>query len=250
MKWGAVMHKEYIRIVDNADTAVLFIHGIIGTPEHFADYVKLVPQTISVYNMLLDGHGQTVEAFSHTSIVKWKKQVSDAVQMLSQNHKNIIITAHSMGTLFALNEAVLHPDIIKQLFLIASPLKVRVKPRMFTSMTKIYFELEDDKYSAAARRMYGIDDKKNIFKYAGWLPRYRELFSEILATRKKVQYVKVRTQVFQSGDDELVSVDAVKYLALNKDFEITMLENSSHFYYDEKEYEILLNTFSNMINKY
>lgn len=244
------MHKEYIRIVENADTAVLFIHGIIGTPNHFADYVKLVPQNISVYNILLDGHGKTVEDFSHTSMLKWKKQVEDAVCMLSQSHKNIIITAHSMGTLFALNQAVLHPDKIKELFLIASPLKVRVKPRMFTSATKIYFELEDDKYSAAARQLYGIDDKQNIFKYAFWAPRYKELFSEILNTRKIVKDVKVKTQVFQSFDDELVAVEALKYLAVNEDFEITMLKKSSHFYYDKKDYDILLNAFVKTLDSY
>lgn len=238
------MHKEYCRIINDADTAVLFIHGIIGTPDHFIDFIPLVPGNISVFNMLLDGHGGTVEDFSHTSMEKWKKQVSDKVDELSLTHSKIIIAAHSMGTLFAIDEAIKHPDIIVRLFLIASPLKVSLKPRMFTSATKIYFNInDDDEHTSAARRAYGIDDRKNIFKYAGWLPRYKELMFEILDTRKRVKDVSVRTQVFQSADDELVSVKSEKYLSVNEMFEINMLKKSSHFYYDKDDYAFLLDSF-------
>ena len=68
-------HLEYIRIVDHADTAVLFIHGIVGTPNHFHAFIPLVPEHISVCNLLLDGHGGSVKDFSHTSMRKWVVQV-------------------------------------------------------------------------------------------------------------------------------------------------------------------------------
>ena len=66
------MHKEYIREADHANTAILMIHGIFGTPRHFDDIVKLVPDNWSVYNILLDGHGKGVREFSRTSMVKCK----------------------------------------------------------------------------------------------------------------------------------------------------------------------------------
>lgn len=56
-------HREYVRIVPGAKTAVLFMHGIVGTPNHFRDLlplVDLVPDDWSVYNVLLPGHGGTV----------------------------------------------------------------------------------------------------------------------------------------------------------------------------------------------
>ena len=106
------MHKEYVRLVDSADTAVLFIHGIVGTPNHFTDFVNLVPIEMSVCNMLLDGHGKGVSEFSKTSMAKWKSQVDAKVKELSKTHSKIIIVAHSMGTLFAINESVKHPDKI------------------------------------------------------------------------------------------------------------------------------------------
>ena len=65
-------HKEYKRIVPEAETAVLFIHGIAGTPNHFKDFLPLVPKEFSVYNLLLDGHGGKTEDFSKTSMKKWE----------------------------------------------------------------------------------------------------------------------------------------------------------------------------------
>ena len=58
------MHKEYKRIVNGADSAVLFIHGILGTPNHFKEFIPLVPKEYSVHNLLLDGHGKGVKEFS------------------------------------------------------------------------------------------------------------------------------------------------------------------------------------------
>ena len=36
------MHEEYIRDVPGSDTAVLFIHGILGTPNHFRRFLSLI----------------------------------------------------------------------------------------------------------------------------------------------------------------------------------------------------------------
>ena len=73
-------HKEYINIHEDSTTAILFIHGIVGTPNHFNDFIPLIPKTFSVYNMLLDGHGKGVKDFSKTSMEKWKIQVDSVVE--------------------------------------------------------------------------------------------------------------------------------------------------------------------------
>ena len=73
------MHKTYIRDVNSGDTAVLFIHGFLGSPKHFEPFYTCVPDDFAIYNILLDGHGKTVQDFSNTSMEKWKKQVDDTV---------------------------------------------------------------------------------------------------------------------------------------------------------------------------
>ena len=80
--------NDYIRIVPGADTGVLFIHGIAGTPEHFTKLiplVQMVPESYSVYNLLLDGHGKTAKDFGKSSMKIWKRQVLDAFEMLRRS---------------------------------------------------------------------------------------------------------------------------------------------------------------------
>ena len=50
----------YIREIAGADTALLMIHGIVGTPAHFSMLYPYVPKDWSIYNMVLDGHGGSV----------------------------------------------------------------------------------------------------------------------------------------------------------------------------------------------
>lgn len=240
------MHKEYVRLVDSADTAVLFIHGIVGTPNHFTDFVNLVPSEMSVCNMLLDGHGKGVSEFSKTSMDKWKSQVDAKVTELSKTHSKIIIVAHSMGTLFAINESVKHPDKIQKLFLLATPLKLFIKPQMMLNTMKVYFGLikDSDKKAQAAQRAYGIKDSKNIFKYIGWIPRYLELFKEIKAVRKSVLLISTPCDVYQSAHDEMVSVKSTNILNKNNNIKVKVLAKSSHYYYDDDDYKYLLNEFS------
>ena len=53
---GEIMkHESYERIVPGSDTAVLFLHGILGTPRHFEDFISLVPDSWSFSAPLLPG---------------------------------------------------------------------------------------------------------------------------------------------------------------------------------------------------
>ena len=45
------------RLLPGAACAVLFVHGILGSPAQFAPFLPLVPQDWSFCNLLLQGHG-------------------------------------------------------------------------------------------------------------------------------------------------------------------------------------------------
>lgn len=65
-------HLEYINIIKDAIIAFVFIHGIVCSPNHFDDFIPLVPKSYSVYNILLDGHGNSVGDFGKTNMKKWE----------------------------------------------------------------------------------------------------------------------------------------------------------------------------------
>ena len=226
-------HREYVRINEHSDTAILFIHGIVGTPNHFAEFVPLVPESFSVYNLLLDGHGKGVKDFSKTSMKKWEAQVDFVVEKLSLTHKKIYIVAHSLGTLLAIEQALKSKKICK-LFLLAVPLRLSIKPKMPINSLKVYFDkIKPDDYEAlAAKKCYGIAKDKNVFNYIGWIPRFLELFAKMRQTRRVIKSLETECLVYQSAKDEMVSRCSKKYLESNPNIFVNELEHSGHYYYN------------------
>ena len=243
-------HKEYKRIVPEARAAILFVHGIVGTPDHFADFVSLVPGDVSVYNILLDGHGGSVRDFSHTSMQKWERQVRDAVEELTLSHTEVYIAAHSMGTLFAIDRAI-ENETVKGLFLLAVPLKIAPKPRMVANLCKVYFDKikPDDVVAQAAKRCYGIAQDKNPFHYVGWLPRYFELFAKAKQMRARLPMLRTPTLAYQSARDELVSGKSAKMLKQNASVSVVELQNSGHYYYAPNDLSFLFDEFERFVNQ-
>lgn len=237
-------HEEYRRIVEGADTAVLFIHGIAGTPKHFRPFVSLVPDSFSVRNLLLDGHGKGVRDFSRTSMAAWEDQVRRAVEELASTHDRILIAAHSMGTLFAIEQALREPKITG-LFLLAVPLRLFLRPRLAVNSAKVFFNRirPEDAVAQAARDCYGIDRDGNLPHYLGWVPRYLELFRKIRETRAVLPQLRTPGFVFQSGKDEMVSRKAVRDLAQCPSLFVSELTCSGHYYYTPQDMELLLTQF-------
>jgi len=238
------MHREYIRIVEGAEIAVLFIHGIVGTPNHFKDFIPRVPENVSIYNLLLDGHGKGVSDFSHTSMKKWEAQVMRVTEELAVNHREIYIVAHSLGTLLAIGQA-LENSSVKRLFLLAVPLNITFKYQALRSVIKVYFGniKPDDKRALAARDAYGIGLDKNLIKYLGWIPRYLELFRKSRQTRPLTDLLQIPCRVYQSDLDELVSLRSLRYLENRPHITVTRLKNSGHYYYDPEDLAFLLQEF-------
>lgn len=242
-------HKEYIKICEDSDVVVLFIHGTVGTPNHFNEFVSLIPNGVSVYNMLLDGHGKGVKDFSRSSMEKWERQVESVLGDLSHTHKKIYVVAHSLGALLAIEQAI-KSDKISKMFLLAVPLKLSIKPKMPINSLKVYFDKirPDDLKALAAKNCYGIEKDKNIFNYIGWLPRLFELFAKMRKTCKSIHLLNTSCYVYQSNKDEMVSKRSIKILNKSPSVTIKILENSGHYYYDKNDNEYLLAEFKNFLN--
>ncbi len=245
-----MQHKEVKKIVNGADTAVLLIHGIAGTPNQFQDLLPLIPESMSVHNLLLDGHGESVLDFANTSMKKWEDQVETAVQELLRTHKRLFIVGHSMGTLFAIEQAVKNPQVAG-LFLLAVPLKVWLKGRMFVNAYKVYSGRigSSDVIAQATKNSYGIGEDKNLLHYGLWAPRFLELFAKIRQVRAIVPRLKAPCVAYQSFDDEMVSRDAIRFLRRNPTIAVHELESSGHFYYSEKDLARLLKAFAGFLNR-
>lgn len=243
-------HREYRKIVPGADTAVLFVHGIAGTPCHFRNFLPLVPEGYAVYNLLLKGHGGSVRDFSRASMGQWEAQVQQAVEELAENHSRILLAGHSMGTLFAMEQAVREPKVAG-LFLMAVPLRLGLRPKLAVNCAKVFFDriAPGDESAQAAKDCYGIGPDRNLLHYLGWIPRYLELFRKIRRTRELLPQLKTPGVVFQSAKDEMVSLKAVAELEKCPALSVRVLSRSGHYYYAEVDREALLTAFREFVGE-
>lgn len=238
-------HREYIREVPGSRQAVLLIHGILGTPRHFDSLIPLIPADWSIYNILLDGHGGKVEDFSHTSMKKWKAQVHARLDDLLGRYDRIILVAHSMGTLFSIQEAVERPKKICHLFLLQTPLRPRLKLKnAFYALLMPFGIVPKD--ARVMESSHSITLSPWLWKYLGWIPRFLELFQECGRTRKLLGSLTVPCQVYQSRNDELVSMRTCADLNKHPHIHTTVLPHSGHFGYFGEDLALLQERFRNL----
>lgn len=248
-------HNEYIRIVPGAKTAVLFLHGICGSPNHFRQLIPLqqaVPEKWSVYNIVLDGHCKNVEDFGRSSMKKWKAQVQSVFDELCRTHEKVILVGHSMGTLFSIQLALEHPEKVAFAFLLAVPVRVFVQPRAVGYLMRIAFDRidESDPVLVSMRNACGITQTKKVWKYIPWAPRMVELLCECSATGKQLDQLRVPCIAWQSEKDEMVSIRAGKLLRESGRVEVHDLPDSTHFYYPPEEVRAVEESFLACCEKY
>ena len=233
-------HSPYFRFVPGSHYAVLMVHGIAGSPSQFRDLIPVIPESWSVYNILLDGHGGTVKDFSRTSMDNWKVQIDTQLHLLFARHRQVLIVAHSMGCLFAIQAAVRATSRIPALFLLQPPMVPHLPAA--TCIGGLQAALGKTKPGSRGEAMKNATAMKltpRLWEYAGWIPRFMELFREISATRKLLPQLRTPCKCFHSARDELVSPRAVKCLQDHPCIENTVLSHSGHFFYTPEDAALL-----------
>lgn len=226
------MHKESVRIVPGADTAILMVHGIVGTPRHFDFLQEAVPENVTVMNILLPGHGGTVADFANASMKEWKQKVETCMAQLCRTHRRVIVVAHSLGTLLTAEAAESHPEVESFLF-INVPLRVWVAPRMSPSALRWSFgkcipgNPTDDGLLAAS----GTQPDRHLWRYLAWIPRFLELLVLCRQSRKRFETLSRPSFAFQSHKDELVRCSTSRHLLKNPGIRHVMLQDCGHFTY-------------------
>lgn len=231
-----MQHREYKHIVEGADAAILMIHGITGSPNHFRHLVAMIPEGISVWNILLDGHGKGTSDFAHTSMEKWEKQVRCAVDELAATHRQLYIVGHSMGALFAICHGV-RCSKIAGLFLLGVPIKVGIGKELPIYSWRLFRDniRPDDAMGICAKEVTSIRHDRGLLHYLGWIPRYLELFQKIRQVRRLLPQLQTPGVAIQSGKDEMVSHRSAGKLRQAASLQVMVLENAYHYYYPEED---------------
>ena len=235
-------HETYIRAVPGSRDAVVLIHGIAGTPRHFDFLIPLIPESWNIYNLLLPGHGSDVHAFGKSSMEQWKQYVSDALDTICAQSDRVIVVGHSMGTLFAIDNAISRPQIQK-LFLLAVPLCPFVRPKTMAASVALATGGKGNKTANAMKNASSVTLTTRFWEYGTWTPRLLELLRECDRIKKLLPHLSCPTVAFQSRYDELVAYRSKEYLAQNPYITCITLYGSGHFVYYPHDKEQIMAHF-------
>lgn len=228
-------------------TRLLFVHGILGKPDYFDFLLPYVPEGVSTTAILMEGHGKGPKEFAGASMSAWRAQVAKAVDEFKAAGNKLVIVAHSMGCLFAIDAAV--RGKADALFLLNPPLSIRLTPRLFSSAYKVWRGKINDPWASAAKDAYSISDDPNPLHYLGWIPRYLELFREIRRTRGIVRNLNVPTEIWLSALDEMVSPHSALSFPDTPLISVTLLPQSGHYRYPTPDCDTLVRSFSAFLKK-
>lgn len=247
-------HDEYIREPNGAETAVLCVHGILGTPRHFDMLLDLIPEEYAVRCIVLPGHGGEARDFSQSSLCLWEQKVRDSVDELRGKYKRLYLVGHSLGTLLLLDELRRSAEGIAGAFLMAVPLTPFVAPSAVRHSLPTAFGMKakpGSELSHAWRCAYSVRPNMNLFRYATFLPRFIDLFRKIARVRRGFASLPegVPIMAVQSYYDELVSRGSIRFLRRFPRIDTRVLSSSRHFYYPNGDLELLRGYFCELLSR-
>lgn len=99
----SVPTAPYRQIVPDSESAVLFLHGITGSPAAWFPIARSIGQSgFSVSVPLLPGHGTRWQDLNATTWSDWLNAASAELKVLSQTHSRVVVAGLSMGGALAL----------------------------------------------------------------------------------------------------------------------------------------------------
>ncbi|MHA1910768.1 MAG: alpha/beta hydrolase [Candidatus Kariarchaeaceae archaeon] len=193
---------------------VLFIHGFTSTPQVFIPYAKMfLNHGYSVHACRLAGHGTSPAHLASTNAADWYVSAREAYRILQEEVDDVIIVAHSLGTLFAVILSSIFP--IDSLVLLSSPIKVRQKP-----LYRVNFLLRPlshfIKYWPMKKSEKKIIEEYGFLNYLKYpLVSVAGLFDVIEVAQKQLPKVICPVLICLGDSDEHIELDTLNYLNEN-----------------------------------
>lgn len=108
------------------ERGIFFVHGFTDSLCRVNGFAKfLANQGISSKGILMPGHGGTWEDLAKTSLNDWYKSVEKGIIEMASEVKEVYVVGISLGGNFALKVAAKHPDKVKGVVLIESPMRIK-----------------------------------------------------------------------------------------------------------------------------
>ena len=236
------MHKPFFLENSESSSVVVFIHGFMGSPQHFEGLAKSIQaQGHSVASLLLPGHASTAKAFSLSTMEMWQDHVNTEVERLTFTYRSIFLVGHSMGCLLAINAAIKYCEKVTGLYLIACPFVLNG-----FSMQSLRVRLKQTFYrkNHPMKSAYIAGSSVPLTPGLIWrsIKPAAELKKLMRVTKENLCNVRAPVTAVYSPADEIVSMkslDVLKSGLTHATFDYVALSDSNHAYYPDPEQAII-----------
>ena len=237
------MHTPTYRKCDGADTAVMFIHGFMGSPDQFEDMAETVHSLgCACISVLLPGHGCGIDGFVKFGERQWMRHVQNEIDKIKNDYKKIFLVGHSMGGLLALNAGMVAENNISGAVLIASPMKINLlNPSAMAQRLRFLRLPRDSEIKTAYMNTYSLT-KSKFFYYPLFIRPAASLMRLMKRTKRRLSEVTIPICMFYSKKDETTSYKSARILydgLCNTQRTVFSLEKSWHVFYSGEEQEII-----------
>ncbi len=253
-KWGEAMnfrpdrHKCVHKYVDG-DTAILFVHGIQGSPCQFHFLTDALPENVSYCNLLLPGHGGDHLSFRHSGFDEWQNAVTSAARYLKSRYKKVYYVGHSMGCLLGLRSVYRDGVNYDGMMLIACPMKLHftfcyLKHNWLT----VFIRNSNNVFLQASVEANSIT-AKYPWQYFSCVHPYIELMKLIKLVRSEFGDTGCRVIAMHMEKDEIVSRRSLDMLKFVENCDKFVYSGCGHNYFRQIAGEDIIRRLKELIEK-
>ncbi len=231
-------HEEYSYLNGN-DAVIVFVHGILGTPNLFRFLAENLKKKYDCEALLLPGHGGTAWDFSKTPGKEWVTYAHQRIEQIRSHYKRLYLVGHSMGGLLCLQYAA--ESDIDGLVVINSPLVIKVTPTQLFFRSNLRRNTKCEEIVSVYEQNNGVTGRR-FYTYPFWIRQYMGLFGIMHNCRRNIGSVKSPALIIQSVKDETVHVSNARLLQMNLNAQEgpIYLPQSHHAYFSPPDRQTLL----------
>ena len=226
--------------------AVLFVHGIQGSPEQFRFLADTLPASVEVRNLLLPGHGGTVSKFRSSGAADWLGALRAETRELLREGKRILYVGHSMGCLLGLLIARELRNPYAGMLLLCCPFHIRLTGRYLKNQISAALakEAPRDPFAKASWNANSVKAACPL-EYLTCLHPYLELFRLMKQARREA--IPEGAVFYFSRQDEIVSPRSRTHVQKRKGLPPEILEGCSHNYFTQDAAKRLAQALQGML---
>lgn len=232
------MHRTDQRIT-GAETLVLCVHGIQGSPSQFAWLTAQLPGHVDYLCPLLPGHGASVREFAAAGSADWLDFICETSDSAAARYRNVVYVGHSMGCLLGIHAAAEGADF-KHMLLLACPLSLRPTVRYgLNNWRAVTQRNPSDPWVQAAQAANSVH-AGNPLSYLRCIRPYWGLLTLMHRAKALLPSLDVPVTAMHSDRDEIVGARSLDILKSRAGAKTVLLPGSGHFLYSDAAKQTIL----------